>query len=131
MAIYPTLTDLCGIPTPKHVAGESIRPLLSDPKAKWDRPALTTHGFNNHAVRTEKWRYIRYANGDEELYDEGKDPFEWTNLASKAESKSVKAELARHLPKINQPALTSARVGNPQNSPRQIKRPDESVDPDK
>ena len=70
MSIYPTLTDLCGIPTPAHVEGRSIRALLEDPEAPWDRPALTTYRFKNHAVRSEGWRYIRYANGDEELYDE-------------------------------------------------------------
>jgi arylsulfatase A-like enzyme len=98
LSIYPTLCDLTGIPIPKHVEGVSIRPLLADPKAAWDRPALTTHGQGNHAVRSEKWRYIRYADGSEELYDEGKDPYEWTNLASKQELAEVKKDLARSLP---------------------------------
>ncbi len=98
MSIYPTLTDLCGIDTPKHVAGKSIRALLADPQAAWDRPAMTTFGYKNHAVRDEGWRYIRYANGDEELYDEAKDPYEWENLASKPEYASKKAELARVMP---------------------------------
>ena len=51
------------------------------PEAAWDTPAITTHGFKNHTVRTEGWRYIRYADGDEELYDEAADPLEYTNLA--------------------------------------------------
>ena len=38
MSVYPTLCSLCGIATPKHVEGEDIKPLLRDPKAKWDRP---------------------------------------------------------------------------------------------
>jgi arylsulfatase A-like enzyme len=104
MSIYPTLCDLCGIPTPKHVEGVSIRPLLERPDAAWTRPARTTHGFNNHAVRTEKWRYIRYSDGGEELYDHAKDPLEWVNLAGKPEFASVKAELAKHLPTTNKPA---------------------------
>src|SRR4051812_42144172 len=83
MSIYPTLTDLCGIPTPKHVEGRSLRSLLVAPSSSWDQPALTTYRFKNHAVRSEGWRYIRYANGDEELYDETNDPNEWTNLAGK------------------------------------------------
>jgi arylsulfatase A-like enzyme len=103
MSIYPTLMDLCGIATPKHVEGVSIRKLLEKPDAEWDRPARTTYLFDNHAVRTEKWRYIRYRDGGEELYDETKDPLEWTNLASKPEYASVKADLARHLPKVNTP----------------------------
>jgi arylsulfatase A-like enzyme len=81
MNIYPTLCDLCGLPTPKHVEGVSIRPLLENPAAPWDRAAQTTHGFQNHAVRTEQWRYIRYADGGEELYNEQTDPLEWTNIA--------------------------------------------------
>jgi len=103
MSIFPTLTDLCGIPTPAHNEGVSIRRLLADPKAPWDLPARTTYRFNNHTVRTEGWRYIRYANGDEELYDEAKDPNEWTNLAAKAEFAARKAELAKFLPKTNAP----------------------------
>ncbi len=101
MSIYPTLCDLCGLPKPPHVEGQSIRPLLADPAAAWDRPALTTHGYQNHAVRSSQHRYIRYANGDEELYDERKDPLEWSNLAGKSELASVKSELARFLPDKN------------------------------
>jgi arylsulfatase A-like enzyme len=105
MTIYPTLTDLCSIPTPKHVQGESIRSLLADPRARWDRPALTTYRFNNHAVRSEGWRYIRYADGGEELYDEAKDPYEWSNLANSAEQAARKAELANYMPKENHPDI--------------------------
>lgn len=104
MNIFPTLCDLCGIPIPKHVQGGSIRPLLADPAAKWDRPAQTTHGFQNHAVRTEQWRYIRYANGDEELYNEQSDPLEWTNLARDERYAEVKAELAKAFPTENNKA---------------------------
>jgi arylsulfatase A-like enzyme len=101
MSLYPTLMDLCSIPIPKHVEGVSIRKLLKDPDSAWDRPALTTYLFNNHAVRTEQWRYIRYHDGGEELYDESKDPLEWTNLAGKPRHASLKASLARHFPKVN------------------------------
>ncbi|WP_395142793.1 sulfatase [Armatimonas sp.] len=109
MSIYPTLCELAAIPTPPHNEGKSIRSLLANPKAAWDTPAITTYGRNNHAVRTEKWRYIRYADGGEELYDHEKDPHEWMNLASKPELSSVKAELAKWLPKINRP---EAKRGN-------------------
>ena len=105
MSIYPTLTDLCGVPTPKHVEGESIRALLANPAAAWERPALTTYKFNNHGVRSADWRYIRYANGDEELYNDAKDENEWVNLAAKPEFAAKKAELAKFLPAHNQPDI--------------------------
>lgn len=98
MSIYPTLTDLCGIPTPGHNEGVSIRPLLGNPQAAWSLPAVTTYRYKNHTARSEGWRYIRYANGDEELYNESADPNEWTNLAMKPEFAAKKAELAKFLP---------------------------------
>jgi arylsulfatase A-like enzyme len=106
MSIYPTLTDLCGIPTPQHVEGKSIRPLLADPQAAWDTPALTTHGRGNHAVRSEGWRFIRYAGGGEELYDEAADPYEWKNLAGDSDLAARKSELARFFPTKNVPDIS-------------------------
>lgn len=105
MSIFPTLTDLCGIPTPRHNEGVSIRALLANPQARWEVPAVTTYRFKNHTVRTPEWRYIRYANGDEELYDEVRDPNEWTNLAAHPEFAAKKAELAKHLPKSDAPDI--------------------------
>ena len=98
MDVYPTLTDLAGIPTPPHVEGTSFKALLKDPASPHEAPALTTFGRGNHAVRSERWRYIRYADGSEELYDEAADPYEWTNLAADPALAPVKAELARRLP---------------------------------
>jgi arylsulfatase A-like enzyme len=103
LSIYPTLCDLAGLPKPDFLQGVSIRPLLANPQAEWTRPALSTFGFNNHAVRSVQHRYIRYANGDEELYDEKADPYEWTNLAPNPELGPVKADLARWMPKENKP----------------------------
>ena len=103
MSIFPTLTDLCGIPTPKHNEGESIRALLANPQAPWDKAGVTTYRYKNHSARTAAWRYIRYANGDEELYDEVKDPNEYVNLAAKPEFAARKAELAKFLPKSDIP----------------------------
>jgi arylsulfatase A-like enzyme len=109
MSIYPTLCDICGLPTPQHVQSESIRRLLADPRATWDKPALTTFGRNNHAVRTERWRYIRYADGGEELYDHEADPYEWTNLSGDAKYTSAKEKLAELLPRENTPELPRAK----------------------
>ncbi len=101
MNIYPTLCELCGLERPKHVEGESVVSLLKEPSAMWEHPALTTHEFQNHAVRSEKWRYIRYENGEEELYDEVNDPMEWKNLANDPQYADVKAELAKRMPVVN------------------------------
>ncbi len=103
MSIYPTLCDLAGVPTPAHVEGVSIRPLLENPKAPWDRAAVTTFHKDNHSIRSETWRYIRYADGSEELYNHDKDPYEWTNLAKDSQYASVKADLARFAPQVNAP----------------------------
>tara|TARA_B100000586_G_C20097969_1_gene423422 strand:- start:279 stop:1691 length:1413 start_codon:yes stop_codon:yes gene_type:complete len=101
--VFPTLVELCGIRKRKGLEGVSIKALLDDPSASWSRPALTTYKRNNHAVRSERWRYIRYSDGSEELYDHSKDPNEWTNLASLPAHAEVISEHARWLPKINVP----------------------------
>ena len=98
MSIYPTLCDLAGVPIPQHVQGRSIRPLLQDPAADWDEPAITTHGYQNHAVRSQRWRFIQYADGSQELYDHSEDPYEWNNLAADPQRKQVLSEHAGHLP---------------------------------
>ncbi len=112
MSIYPTLCDLCGVDTPEHVQGRSIRPLLADANGPWDQPAITTHGRQNHAVRSEGWRYIHYADGSEELYDETADPYEWTNLADDPRHASRKSELAAFMPKQNKPEAPDGRKKN-------------------
>lgn len=106
MSVYPTLCDLAGIPIPAHVEGKSLRPLLADPAARWERPAVSTYLYLNHSVRTETWRYTRYHDGGEELYDHRTDPNEWRNLAGDLALRNVKQDLARWLPATNQPDLT-------------------------
>jgi len=125
LSIYPTLTDLAGIPTPAHVEGRSIRSLLADPAATWEQPALTTFGRNNHAVRSAGWRLIRYANGDQELYDEATDPYEWSNLASAPGSADRIRELERFLPVKNAPAVSEGdqpKTPNAAKKARQAKK---------
>ena len=99
--VYPTLADLCGLPVGEHLDGVTMRPLLESPDAEWDRPALTTHGRLNHALRSEQFRYIRYADGSEELYDHQTDPMEWKNLADDPEFIQTKTDLKAWLPKTN------------------------------
>jgi len=99
--LYPTLVELCGLPAVSRLEGTSIVPLLKRPDTPWDHPAVTTYGRGRHGVRSERWRYIRYDDGTEELYDHESDPMEWTNLAEKPQFIAIKKELARHLPKVN------------------------------
>lgn len=103
MDLYPTLMELTGLKAPGPQEGESLMKWLKDPKASKKTPAVTTYLLGNHAVRSEKWRYIRYNDGTEELYDRARDPNEWTNVAARAESAAVKKELAQWLPAHNEP----------------------------
>ena len=121
MSIFPTLTDLCGIPTPKHVEGVSIRALLANPNATWSTPAVTTYRYKNHTARSAGWRYIRYANGEEELYDEVKDPNEYVNLAGKAEFAARKTELAQFFPKTDAPDTEPPSSGGQRKAGRKKK----------
>ena len=116
MSIYPTLMDLCGIEKPAHVQGENIRALLTNPKAEWKQPAITTYRQNNHSIRSEDWRYTHYADDGEELYDETKDPYEWKNEAKNAANATIKTDLARYLPTENKPhAKSDGAAANPKN----------------
>ncbi len=108
MSVYPTLTDLAGIPTPDHVEGKSIKSLLADPAGECSEPAVTTFRHGNHSVRVDGWRYIRYAGGGEELYDETQDPNEWANLANRAEHSEMKEKLAKLVPAQDAPDITGA-----------------------
>jgi arylsulfatase A-like enzyme len=91
--IYPTLVDWVGLPSKEGLEGVSLKPQLLDPTADRDRPAITTHNPGNNSVRSERWRYIRYANGAEELYDHQLDPHEHVNLAQNPEFRAVMDEL--------------------------------------
>jgi arylsulfatase A-like enzyme len=105
--IYPTLIDLCGLNSHKRLDGKSLVTLLRNPKATWERPSVITLGRGNHAVRSERWRYIRYNDGTEELYDCKNDTHEWTNLAAESHFDSIKRDLARWLPKNDAPLAPS------------------------
>jgi iduronate 2-sulfatase len=115
--IYPTLNDLCGLDdnTPKNEKGArpdgySLRPFLADPATTdWEGPegALTVIkakmrandnvGQQNYSVRTRRWRYIRYNNGAEELYDHDADPLEWNNVEGDARYAQIKTHLKAEL----------------------------------
>ena len=96
--IYPTLVELCGHTPQAGLDGESLVTLLSNPQADREKPAITTSGTVN-SVRTERWRYIKYPDGSEELYDHQADPNEFTNLADKPEYDQIKFKLSEWIPK--------------------------------
>ena len=109
LSIYPTLIDLCGLTPNAAIGGESIIPLLKDPESRWPHVAVSTLGQGNHSVRDERWRYISYADGSEELYDHEADPNEWFNLASgqvTPEHARVIERLKEHLPTVNLPQVS-------------------------
>jgi arylsulfatase A-like enzyme len=107
--IFPTLLELCGFAARPDLEGRSLMPLLKNAAMAWPWPAITTHNQGNHSIRTEQWRWIRYADGSEELYDLQRDPKEWTNLAQNAALKDVKMDLAKWLPKVDQPPAPGSR----------------------
>lgn len=96
--IYPTLADLAGLPAPADLQGASLRPLLENPAAAWNRAAYTQvqrGGFPGHSVRTERWRYTQWDFGNKgvELYDHENDPHELKNLADDPQFAPILAEL--------------------------------------
>jgi iduronate 2-sulfatase len=97
--LYPTLLELCGLEADPALEGRSLRPLLEEPEREWPWPTLTTFGPGNHSVRSTHWRYVRYGDGNEELYDHRSDPHEFTNLAADERFVPVLAEHRRWIPK--------------------------------
>jgi arylsulfatase A-like enzyme len=105
--IYPTLVELCGLSPIKTLEGNSLVTLLKDPASGWEAPALTTYGLNNHSVRSQDWRYTRYHDGTEELYDHRSDRHEWFNQADNPAYVNVKQDLSHWLPRVNVPSVSS------------------------
>jgi arylsulfatase A-like enzyme len=98
--LYPTLVELAGLPKNDKNEGISLVPLLKNPKIEWNHPSLTQMGEGRNTIRTEKWRYIRYNDNSEELYNHDDDALEWKNLANKPEYAAVKAEMVKKMDAI-------------------------------
>ncbi len=95
--LYPTLTELCGVAPPDKLDGQSLVPLLREPHRATGRSVVTTFDPGNVSLRTERWRYLRYADGSEELYDHRNDPNEWENLAGASEHDAQKRYMIEKL----------------------------------
>jgi arylsulfatase A-like enzyme len=98
--LYPTLVEMCGLPAKADLEGVSLAPLMRDPDARRD-PVAITYLPGNHAVCTERWRYIRYSDGGEELYDRKGDPHEYRNLAADPRHEALKRDLGRWMPRTS------------------------------
>ncbi|NDY91008.1 sulfatase [Ideonella livida] len=96
--LAPTLMSQCGVKPTYAMDGRDLTPLMTQADLSWSEPVVTTLDQHNFAVRDSRWRYIRYARGEQELYDEQADPGEHRNLAGDPAYAGVIAELARHLP---------------------------------
>jgi iduronate 2-sulfatase len=104
--LYPTLADLCGLGAPEGLAGRSLRPLLDEPKGKWDGAAYSVvtrrdgeRRYLGRSVRTAEWRYTEWDGGraGAELYDHRRDPLEIRNLVNDTAHERAVAELKRKL----------------------------------
>ena len=90
--IYPSLCDFAGISKPSYLEGRSILPLLKNPAATRE-VAFLSYGPENTAAQSERYRYLRYEDGSEELYDHQKDPHEWTNQSGNPEYGVIKKKM--------------------------------------
>lgn len=124
--VYPTIADVCGLKAPAYLDGTSLRPLLENPEALWNRPAFTQvlrDKFHGYSVRTEKWRYTEWDNGKAgaELYDHDNDPAELKNVASEPQNASVVRTMKTFLDK-NWPNRMTDKVEPPAGKSKTAKR---------
>jgi len=96
--IYPTLTELCGLPDYEMADGNSLVPYLADVDLDIENPALSFYGKGNIAVRTKDHRLIRYEDGSIEFYDMNNDPQEWNNLAGDTSYSRLIDSLSKYIP---------------------------------
>jgi arylsulfatase A-like enzyme len=99
--LYPTLVDLCGLPMPEGLEGRSLRPLLDNPAADWEKPAFSVwsereRGISGAVVRTERWRFAKYFGPGAGIFltDPLNDPDELKNLAHDPSYSAIEAELS-------------------------------------
>jgi arylsulfatase A-like enzyme len=81
--LYPTLVEACALPKRSDLDGQSLLPLVADPKAQPQRSTVTTWARGNHSLYTSDLHVMHYFDGTREVYDRRRDPHEWTNIAEK------------------------------------------------
>lgn len=97
--IYPTLIDICGLtPIENQLQGNSLKPLIENKTAEWNKPSISTYLPGNFTVHYNNWNLLKYANGEYELYNINEDESEHTNLALLPEYQYMVDSLAQYLP---------------------------------
>ena len=109
--MYPTLAELCALPTDRTFDGVSLAATLEDPPRATDRNVVIPHADRgSYAVVNRNWRYIHYHDGTEELYNVVEDPNEWFNLAGRDEFAPIIRELKQSAPDHFAPEATSPKA---------------------
>ena len=101
LSIYPTLLELSGLQTYDRNEGKSLVAMMQNDEGINEAKAITTFGMNNHAIKVDGYRYIRYEDGKEEFYDHRLDPNEWHNEAENPKYKNQIEKMKTLLPKVN------------------------------
>jgi arylsulfatase A-like enzyme len=130
--IYPTLSELAGLPLPGHLEGTSFKPLLDDPKRPWKTAAFSQYpraagktgsgALMGYSMRTERYRFTVWLDQKDhtkvdatELYDHQADPQENTNIAKAPANAELVAKLMEQWKKGWQGAKPSG-AGSPKAS---------------
>ncbi|GAB5560041.1 MAG: sulfatase [Synoicihabitans sp.] len=99
--LYPTLMELTGVVPPDYLDGRSLLPLLQNPNTPWTSTAISAHHDRYISIRTAEYRYIRYSESQEELYDRRTDPHEWTNQINNPNYASALQALRTQVPPLS------------------------------
>ena len=108
--IFPTLTELCGLPAKKDITGRSLVPLLGNDQYDWNDPVVTVFGDKHFSIRKDQWHYILYDGGGEELYNLEKDPEEWTNIAADTQYETLTQELKGYIPRERKENIKTKQI---------------------
>ena len=98
--MFPTFVEMCSLPAPtQRLEGQSLAATLANPSAAKDRSVFLPYMTpGEYAIINRDWRYIRYGDNGEELYDLSEDPNEWTNLADDEKHADIIKQLRRTAP---------------------------------